>query len=63
MCYNMSMVSIKVRGITDLDAMAEVLCPKSGNILGHLSLQETLMKYLKMHNGNPMVAELHQRGP
>ncbi len=63
MCYNMSMVSIEVRGITDLDAMAEVLCPESGNVLGHLSLQETLMKYLKMYNGNPMVAELHQRGP
>jgi hypothetical protein len=63
MCYNMSVVSIKVRGITDLDTTAEVLCPKSGNILGHLSLQETLMKYLKMYDGNPTVAELHQRGP
>jgi hypothetical protein len=63
MCYGMSMVSVKVRGITDLNATAEVLCPESGNVLGHLSLQETLMKYLKLHNGNPMVAELHQRGP
>jgi hypothetical protein len=34
----MSMVSVKVRGIMDLDAMAEVLYPKSGNVLGHLSL-------------------------
>jgi hypothetical protein len=59
MCYNMSMGSIEVRGIMDLDAITEVLCPESGNVLGHLSLQETLMKYLKMHNGNPMVAELH----
>jgi hypothetical protein len=63
MCYNMSVVSGKVCGIMDLVAMVEVLCPKSGNVLSHLSLQETLMKYLKMHNGNPMVAELHQRGP
>jgi hypothetical protein len=63
MCYNMSVVSVKVRGIIDLDTTAEVLCPESGNVLGHFSLQETLMKYLKMHNGNPMVAELHQRGP
>jgi hypothetical protein len=63
MCYNMSVVSVKVRGITDLGTTAEVLCPESGNVLGHLSLQETLMKYLKMHNGNPMVTELHQRGP
>jgi hypothetical protein len=63
MCYNMSLVSVKVCGITDLDATTEVLCPESGNVLGHLSLQETLMKYLKMHNGNPMLAELHQHGP
>ncbi len=63
MCYNMSMVSIAVRGITDLDATAEVLFPRSGNILDHLSLQETLMKCLKLHDGNPMVTELHQPGP
>ncbi len=60
MCYNMSVVSIEVHGITDLNAMAEVLCPESENVLGHLSLKEKLMKYLKLHNGNPMVAELHQ---
>ncbi len=62
MCYNMSVVSIN-HGITDLNATAEVLCPESGNVLGHLSLQETLMKYLKLHDSNPMVTELHQRGP
>ncbi len=38
MCYNMSMVNVKFCGITDLDATAEVLCPESGNVLGHLSL-------------------------
>jgi hypothetical protein len=63
MCYNMSVVSDEVCDITDLDARAEVLCPESGIVLGHLSLQETLMKYLKLHDGNPMVVELHQRGP
>jgi hypothetical protein len=63
MCYNMSVVSVKVGGITNLNAMAEVLCPKSGNVLRNLSLQETLMKYLKLQDGNPMVAELHQSGP
>jgi hypothetical protein len=31
MCYNMSVVSVEVRGIMDLDATAEVLCPESGN--------------------------------
>jgi hypothetical protein len=59
----MSVVSVEVRGIMDLDATAEVLCPESGNVLGYLSLQETLMKNLKLHGGNPMVAELHQCGP
>jgi hypothetical protein len=63
MCYNVSVVSVEVRGITDLDALADVLCPESGDILGQLSLRETLMKYLKLKDGNPMVAELHQRGP
>jgi hypothetical protein len=56
----MSVVSVEVRGIMDLDALANVLCP---NILGRLSLRETLMKYLKLKDGNPMVAELHQHGP
>jgi hypothetical protein len=63
MCYSMSVVSIEVHGIMDLDATVEVLCPESGNVLGNHSLHEKLMKYLKLHDGNPMVAELHQRGP
>jgi hypothetical protein len=63
MCYNLSVVSIEVSGIIDLDALADVPRPESGNILGQLSLQEILMKYLKLKNGNPMAAELHQRGP
>jgi hypothetical protein len=29
MCYNMSVVSAEVQGITDLDASAEVICPQS----------------------------------
>jgi hypothetical protein len=63
MCYNMSFVSVEVRGIADLDASADVLCPEYGDVLGRLSLQETLMNYLKLKDGNPMVTELHQRGP
>jgi hypothetical protein len=47
MCYNMNMVSVKVRGIMDLDAMAEVLCPESGNVLGHLYLQRNFDKISK----------------
>jgi hypothetical protein len=46
MCYNMSMISVKVRGISDLPAMAEIQCPDTRNVLGHLSLQQSLTKYL-----------------
>jgi hypothetical protein len=47
----------------DLDALADVICPQSGEFLGQLSLRETLMKYLKLKDGTPLVAELHQCGP
>ncbi len=63
MCYNMSVVSAEVHGITDLDALAEVICPQSGDTLGHSSLRETLMKYLKQKDGTLLVAELHQCRP
>jgi hypothetical protein len=62
MCYNMSVVSIEVRGISDLNASAEILCPTTRNVLGHLSLQQTLTKYLKLQDGTPMCTELHQHG-
>jgi hypothetical protein len=32
-------------------------------VIGLLSLRQTLLKYLKLMDGNPMCAELHQRGP
>ena len=60
--YNMSLVSVQFKGITDLEALAEVTCPESGNVIGRLSLRQTLLKYLKLPDGNPMCAELHQRG-
>ncbi len=41
----------------------DVLCSESEDVLRRLSLQETLMKYLKLNDGSPLVAELHQRGP
>ena len=52
-CYNMSAISIEVWGVSDLEASAEILCPTTRNFLGHLSLQQTLMKYLKLQYGNP----------
>jgi hypothetical protein len=59
----MSLISVQVKGITDLEASAEVTCPESGNVIGRLSLRQTLLKYLKLTDGNPMCAELHQHGP
>ncbi len=38
--YNMSLVSVQVRGITDLEASAEVTCPESGNVIGRISLRQ-----------------------
>ncbi len=34
--YNMSLVSVQVKGITDLKVSAEVTCPESGNVIGKL---------------------------
>ncbi len=61
--YNMSLVSVQVKGILDLDASAEVQCKDLGNVIGRLFLRQTLLKYLKLPDGTPMWAELHQRGP
>ncbi len=60
--YNMSLISVQVKGITNLEALAEVMCPESGNVIGRLSLRQTLLKYLKFPDSNPMYAELHQLG-
>ena len=37
--YNMSLISVQVKGITDLNASAEVMCPDLGNLIGYLSLR------------------------
>jgi len=58
----MSFISVQVKGITDLEASAEVTCPELGNVIGCLSLRQTLLKYLKLPDSNPMCAELHQHG-
>jgi hypothetical protein len=61
-CYNMSVTCIKVRGIANIDKMANIYCPTSGDRLGKLLLQQTLMRYLKLHNGSPLCAEIHEQG-
>jgi len=59
----MSLISVQVKGITVLKVTAEVTCLESGNVIGCLSLRQTLLQYLKFLDGNPMCTELHQRGP
>jgi hypothetical protein len=58
----MNVISIKVRGSANVDKTADIYCPTSGNKLGELLLQQTLMRYLKLHNGSPLRAEIHQQG-
>jgi hypothetical protein len=54
--YNMSHISVQVKGITELEASAEVMSPDTGNVIGCLSLRQTLLKYLKLPDSNPMCA-------
>jgi hypothetical protein len=61
-CYNMSVTSVKVRGIADIDKTANIYCPTSGNRLGELLLRQTLMRCLKLRDGSPLCTEIHQRG-
>jgi hypothetical protein len=61
-CHNMSVISVEVRGIANVDKTADIYCPTSGNKFGQLSLWQTLMRYLKLHDGSPLCAEIHQQG-
>jgi hypothetical protein len=61
-CYNMSVISVEVRGIANVDKTADIYCPTSGNKLGKHLLQQTLMRCLKLLDGSPLSAEIHQQG-
>jgi hypothetical protein len=61
-CYNMSVISVEMRDITDIDGKAAIYCPTLGEKLGKLSLRQTIMRYLKLHGGTPLCAEIHQQG-
>ncbi len=58
----MSVISVEVRGISNIDKTATIYCPTWGDWLGKLLLRQTLMKYLKLPDGSPLCAEIHQRG-
>jgi hypothetical protein len=61
-CYNMSVISDKVRGNSDINKTATIYCPTLGDRLDKLLLWQTLMKYLKLPDGSPLCAEIHQQG-
>jgi hypothetical protein len=61
-CYNMSVICIEVRGIANVDKTADIHCPTSQDKLGVLLLQQTLMRYLKLQDGSPLCAKIHQQG-
>ena len=57
----MSVISVEVRGIANIDKMSTIYYPTSGDRLGELSLWQTLMRYLKLHDGSPLWTEIHRQ--
>jgi hypothetical protein len=58
--YQMSMTSEDLEGITSLDERIDITHPSTGEAVGSLSLRMILLNYLKMQDGHPMIAEVHQ---
>ncbi len=58
----MSVISVEVRSITNIDKTPDIYCPTSGKKLGMLLLRQALMRYLKLQDSSPLCAEIHQRG-
>ncbi len=58
--YQMSMVAEELTGITKLDEQIDKVHPATSEIIGLLSLRSILLNYLKMQDGHPMIAKVHQ---
>ena len=58
--YQLSMVIEELSGIVNLDEPQEILDPETDKKVGVLTLRMVLMNYLKMEDGHPMIAEVHQ---
>ncbi len=58
--YQMSMTSEVLEGITALDEQVEIIHPSTSETVGSLSLRMILLNYLKMQDGHPIIAEVHQ---
>jgi hypothetical protein len=61
--FHCSMTCEDIKGITNLDATAQIFSITSNESVGQLSLRQVLLKYMKMSDGHSLIAEIHQRGP
>ena len=58
--YQLSMVAEELVGVVQLDEPLAITHPETGKEVGQLSLRTALLNYLKMKDGHPMIAEVHQ---
>jgi hypothetical protein len=58
--YQLSMVAEELVGVVNLDESIAITDPESGIEIGQLSLRTALLNYLRMKDGHPMIAEVHQ---
>ena len=58
--YQLSMVAEELIGVVNLDEPLAITHPENGKEIGQLSLRTALLNYLKMNDGHPMIAEVHQ---
>jgi hypothetical protein len=61
--FHCSMTCDDLKGIVNLDAEVEVLSVSTGEVKGHLSLRQVLLRKFKLADGSSLIAEIHQRGP
>jgi hypothetical protein len=58
--YQMSMAAEELIGVTKLDNPVSIVNPVTKEIVASLSLCTILFSYLKMQDGHPMIAKVHQ---
>jgi hypothetical protein len=58
--YQLSMVAKELVGVIKLDKQVDIFNPTTHELVGSLSLCMVLSNYLKMQDGYPMIAEVHQ---
>lgn len=58
--YQHSMVTEELNGVVNVDEPLVILHLTTNMEVGTLSLRTVLLNYLKMEDGHPMIAEVHQ---